>query len=121
MKFFGFKFAGDDTLHAIEEKQYSRFEAGQHLAPTDAQPRHVRVKPKRVTPNRVAEVAPVAAPRVVDATPVTPIQPAADHLHSDGSISPSILRKALPIRFQEMDRERYNLMPDGFDFARASA
>ncbi|WP_299842364.1 hypothetical protein [uncultured Roseovarius sp.] len=102
IKLFGSKQAQQD-LHAPElEKRYTRFAHTHTRAP---------VQPVAHTAQHPCQSAPARPKRPAPSAPQEPAQPAslADQLHSEGQISVSLLRHALPSRFAEMDAQTREL------------
>lgn len=100
MKLFGFKQAQPD-LHAPElEKRYTRFPHNHSRAPLTV-PKAPPLQPcetTKVLPRRPSarKIEPVAETTVEQAS-------LADQLHSEARISTSLLRRALPLRFADID------------------
>ena len=105
IKLFGFKQAQPD-LHAPElEKRYTRFPHAHNRAPLTV-PKAPQMQPcetTKVSPRRpsVRKVAPEVEPASL-----------ADQLHSEAQIPTSLLRRALPLRFADIDAQTHKIAQD---------
>ena len=105
MKFFGSKRAQVDVHTTPPEKKYTRF-AYNHTRPSVQKLNEPIIQyilaapvetPRRVTPAAQKQAPPLSL---------------ADQLHSEARISTALLRRALPLRFSEMDEEDRKLAKD---------
>ena len=106
LKLFGSKQAQPE-LHAPElEKRYTRF-AHTH--------QRTSVHYAEKTTRRPCEVAPVLPRRPSARKPKEEVTPAslADQLHSEADISTALLRRALPLRFADIDEETQDAAKEG--------
>lgn len=105
MKLFGSNPAQVDFHAPPTEKKYTRF-ACNHIRPSAQElngsiTQHNQAAPVE-TPRRVTRAAQEQAPRLS----------LADQLHSEAPISTALLRRALPLRFSEINEEDHKLAKD---------